>query len=434
MGAELITLFEESVIDVRHLGYGGRFTVGESPLADLPCAGLGEARELVRVGRDGIELVHADEVHVELLEPGAALSWTRELRHDRLVASVPAGQRARLSFGAVTMLVSTSSPPRRAALEPRLELRDHVATAGVAVLALVCLLMLRAIPPAAASLAIDDALLPARAARFTVAPPEAPRVVTAVAAPSGQMHTRPPARVVTATNQPGARTKAGAPRDAREAAELAASTAGVLGLLRESTHAGSLFGASSALGAGGDAVFGALTDDGAGCGGCAGRESSLSVVFTRGKPLDSIAGGPLVGPGHRGLQRDVADLRRSATPCLMHRDSGCEVDPPVVRVGDGPYDKATIRRVVRLHMNEFQFCYERELQRDESLSGRVVPRFTIEPNGRVVAATIESSTVGSSAIDACVVAVTRRLEFPKAPRPGLTIVSYPFVFKTAAQN
>ena len=50
MGAELIALFEESVIDVRHLSYGGRFTIGESPRADLPYAGLGALRELVRVG------------------------------------------------------------------------------------------------------------------------------------------------------------------------------------------------------------------------------------------------------------------------------------------------------------------------------------------------------------------------------------------------
>jgi hypothetical protein len=108
-------------------------------------------------------------------------------------------------------------------------------------------------------------------------------------------------------------------------------------------------------------------------------------------------------------------------------------DPGELRPGPvqviGGYDKDLIRRVIRQHTNEVRFCYERELTRDSSLSGRVVVKFSIGGMGTVLTSFVESSTLKASGADQCIASAVRRWQFPK-PQGGLVIVSYPFVLKT----
>src|SRR5438067_335392 len=42
----------------------------------------------------------------------------------------------------------------------------------------------------------------------------------------------------------------------------------------------------------------------------------------------------------------------------------------------GSLDKEVIRRTIQRHLNEVKFCYERELQKQPSLSGKVIVQFT----------------------------------------------------------
>jgi hypothetical protein len=117
------------------------------------------------------------------------------------------------------------------------------------------------------------------------------------------------------------------------------------------------------------------------------------------------------------------------------RASGPELSIPAPEV-HGPLDKELIRRAVRSQSQAFRFCYERELQHKPELSGRVVTRFTIAPNGRVVAAMTEASSMNDAVVDACVADVFRRLEMPKMPpgMSGVAIVTYPLAFHSAAQG
>ncbi len=103
--------------------------------------------------------------------------------------------------------------------------------------------------------------------------------------------------------------------------------------------------------------------------------------------------------------------------------------PPVVRVV-GSLDKSIIRRVIRTHLNEVRFCYEKELMKAAALSGRITTRFTIGATGAVVSSGIEASTLGNPAVEACVAAAVRRWDFPR-PEGGVVVVSYPFVLKAA---
>jgi TonB family protein len=97
----------------------------------------------------------------------------------------------------------------------------------------------------------------------------------------------------------------------------------------------------------------------------------------------------------------------------------------------GSLDKAIIRRVIRRHINEWRYCYERELQPNPSLSGRIITRFTIGPTGRVLTSRIEESTVGNAAVERCVAQALRRWRFPAPRGGGIVVVSYPVVFHAA---
>jgi hypothetical protein len=99
---------------------------------------------------------------------------------------------------------------------------------------------------------------------------------------------------------------------------------------------------------------------------------------------------------------------------------------PVDRGGCG---RDWIRRVVRAHLNELRFCYERGLMSDATLAGRVVERFVIAPSGRVLAASVASSTMATSDVPACVNEAVQRWLFPGCD--GAAEVSYPFTFVPA---
>jgi TonB family protein len=99
----------------------------------------------------------------------------------------------------------------------------------------------------------------------------------------------------------------------------------------------------------------------------------------------------------------------------------------------GGLDKAIVRRIIRKHLNEVRYCYQKELQGDPSLGGRVIVGFTIGPQGTVMASRIHSSTVGSAAVDQCIAAAARRWTFPRPTGGGIVVVSYPFVLRSAGQ-
>jgi TonB family protein len=97
----------------------------------------------------------------------------------------------------------------------------------------------------------------------------------------------------------------------------------------------------------------------------------------------------------------------------------------------GSLDKELIRRIIRRHINEVRYCYEKELGSQPKLAGKVELRFTIETDGQVVTAQVASSTLGHREAEACIARAVRRWRFPKSAGGGLSVVNYPFVFKPA---
>ena len=117
-------------------------------------------------------------------------------------------------------------------------------------------------------------------------------------------------------------------------------------------------------------------------------------------------------------------------------------DAPVKRAGEkkrkpepkpaapklGFCNKADIKRVIRARTGSFKHCYERRLQLNNTLAGRVVGRLTIGSSGQVLSATT-SGSMPDKKVHACVAKQLKKLKFKPPENGGKCVVSYPFSFK-----
>jgi len=126
----------------------------------------------------------------------------------------------------------------------------------------------------------------------------------------------------------------------------------------------------------------------------------------------SASGGNRLG-GHDRLRPQV----RSATPRVS-----------------GSLSRDQTQRVIRAHTNAIRACYERSLQRDPGLQGRVTIQWRIAASGAVASARVASSTLRNSAAESCIVRRIQRMRFPRPAGGGSVTVSYPFIFATNASG
>lgn len=106
-----------------------------------------------------------------------------------------------------------------------------------------------------------------------------------------------------------------------------------------------------------------------------------------------------------------------------------EVGGQDAEVGGG-IDKEAIRRVIRDHIREIRTCYERELQRNPDLYGKISIEWDIEDKGRVTRAVVKENALGNRAVADCIVSRLKTWTFPSPPADQVARVVYPFVFST----
>lgn len=94
----------------------------------------------------------------------------------------------------------------------------------------------------------------------------------------------------------------------------------------------------------------------------------------------------------------------------------------------GQIDRSLVDAVVKRHLREIKYCYQRELQKVPTLSGKVTVKFVIAGDGSVSSATTKTSTLGNSAAEACINSRFSHMQFPALKAGGIAIVSYPFLF------
>jgi|GEM_PF-1736681 len=95
----------------------------------------------------------------------------------------------------------------------------------------------------------------------------------------------------------------------------------------------------------------------------------------------------------------------------------------------GSLDKDIIRRIVRAHINEVRYCYNKGLTKDPALKGRVAVQFTIGATGKVSAAEVSSTTLSDEDVADCIAKAVKRWKFPKPSGGGNVVVTYPFVLE-----
>lgn len=100
----------------------------------------------------------------------------------------------------------------------------------------------------------------------------------------------------------------------------------------------------------------------------------------------------------------------------------------------GGLDRDQIDAVIKRHMGQVIYCYEKGLQVNPSVSGRVTTQFVINGGGRVSTAKIGSSSLRSSTVESCLLNKLRGWKFPR-PHGGVNVkVSYPFNLRRVSQG
>jgi TonB family protein len=230
-------------------------------------------------------------------------------------------------------------------------------------------------------------------------------------------------------NQPVVAMKPG-PMTKKEKEDQARTIAGQTGVLAWIKTAGpaSIFGGGSAIGDDAkNAIDGLIADD-------------ASDSYGNGGPM--VATGPIGGGGGDTINSNGLPFgpggpgghgRGPRGPALgPYRAKAPTTELGRVEVNAGNMDREVIRRVIRSHMPEVKFCYERALMGNKDLQGRVQVKFMIGATGKVAASVVELSTLHNQTTEQCVAEAVRRWEFPKPPA-GIVSVTYPFVFKPAGE-
>jgi hypothetical protein len=94
----------------------------------------------------------------------------------------------------------------------------------------------------------------------------------------------------------------------------------------------------------------------------------------------------------------------------------------------GGLTRDQINRVVKAHAAAIRYCYEKELQRQPSLSGKIALYWVIRPNGSVDRSRVATTTMGSRAVEGCMERQVRNWQFPRSDTETI-VQSYPFFFK-----
>ncbi|MEZ4338668.1 MAG: AgmX/PglI C-terminal domain-containing protein, partial [Sandaracinaceae bacterium] len=145
-------------------------------------------------------------------------------------------------------------------------------------------------------------------------------------------------------------------------------------------------------------------------------------------------------PGPSLSPTDIASLGADVTHPGAQAGGGLSgQQASVPRVGapvpvvSGRLSAEVVRRIVRRHINEVRFCYERQLSATPTLAGSVTTRFTLSSTGAVSAASVTATTLNDTAAETCIADAIRRWTFPQ-PEAGEVSVEQRFDLTTSGSS
>ena len=95
----------------------------------------------------------------------------------------------------------------------------------------------------------------------------------------------------------------------------------------------------------------------------------------------------------------------------------------------GALDRSVIDAYIKRNLAKIRWCYEKELNKDPKLFGRIVINFIISGTGAVSSSKVNRTTMGNQNVESCVADQIKKIRFPAPKGGGIVIVNYPFVFK-----
>jgi hypothetical protein len=141
---------------------------------------------------------------------------------------------------------------------------------------------------------------------------------------------------------------------------------------------------------------------------------------------EAFGPGGLTGDGGVGGGEGIGTINGKALGLPRARASDTVAGEPATT---GSLNKTLILGVVRRHLGEIRFCYEKQLHDVPTLAGKVAVTFTIGPEGAVADSQIASSTLANDAVEGCPLQRVNQWLFPQSG--GAVKVTYPFDFRQA---
>jgi TonB family protein len=99
-------------------------------------------------------------------------------------------------------------------------------------------------------------------------------------------------------------------------------------------------------------------------------------------------------------------------------------------VVEGGLDRDVIAAIIKEHLGQIRYCYERQLAADADLYGKIKVKFNIGADGSVETQSIGQSTLKSAMVEECILRRIATWKFPKPKGGTKVMVSYPFLFKS----
>lgn len=97
----------------------------------------------------------------------------------------------------------------------------------------------------------------------------------------------------------------------------------------------------------------------------------------------------------------------------------------------GALPREVIQKVINDNKAQIRYCYEVELQRDQTLEGKVAVKWIIAATGAVEKVVVTETTVKSARVGQCLAEKIKGWRFPQPAGGGIVEVNYPFVFKSS---
>ena len=97
----------------------------------------------------------------------------------------------------------------------------------------------------------------------------------------------------------------------------------------------------------------------------------------------------------------------------------------------GSMDKTIVQNFVRQHVAGIRECYEKGLEQNKELKGKIVVEWTIGPEGTVTEVSLKESNMNDQSFESCVTENIKTWGFAPPKDGGTVKVEYPFEFSPA---